>query len=297
MDTKLLSFISLCDTKSFTATAKELNLTQPAVSQHIKALEQEYDVKLLTREGNEIHLTQAGEIMLKYALRIKSLYNDLNRRIEDNKKYAKSLTVGITHTAESNVAPEIFAYYSSENSGSHIKIVSDTIKNLYDKLANYQIDMAIIEGNITNKKFSSVLLGTDSLVAVISPSNPLSEKKVITINDLRKERLVLRNFESGTTSLFINELNRLKLSIDDFKVFLEIDSVSSIKDLVSKNLGVSILPMSACKREVKQKQLLTLPIENMNLSRETSLLFIEGNVDREVLEDITSIYHQEMQNK
>ena len=96
------------------------------------------------------------------------------------------------------------AKYSERNSGSHIRIISDSIKNLYEKLSLYQIDLAIIEGKITNKKFSSILLGTDSLVAVVSLDNPLANKKVVTINDLKKENLILRNLESGTSTLFVN---------------------------------------------------------------------------------------------
>lgn len=294
MDNKLLTFIELSQTKNFTSAAKRLNLTQPAVSQHIKQLEAEYNAKLFTRIGNELTLTDDGEILLKYALRIQSLYNDLNRKLEDNKKYARSLTVGITHTAESNIAPEILAEYSNQNSGSHIKIISDTIRNLYDKLSNYQIDLAIIEGKISSKKFSSILLGTDSLLAVMSPENPLSNKKVITINDLKKEKLILRTFESGTTSLFIDELSRLDLTTDDFKIYLEIDNVASIKDLVRKNLGVSILPRSACSQEIKDKKIIALPIENMNLMRETNIVYVDDNVERQTLEDIVNIYRTKL---
>lgn len=292
MDTKLLTFVEVCKTKNYTKAAKNLNLTQPAVSQHIKQLEEDYGVRLFTRVNNELSLTREGEIVLKYAMRINSLYNDLERKIEDNKKYTQNLRVGITHTAESNAAPEILAKYTSKYSGSHIKITSDTIRNLYDKLSNYQIDLAIIEGKIANKKYSSVLLGTDSLVAVASIDNPLSKKKIVSLNDLKKEKLILRNLESGTTTLFINELDKLGLTIDDLNVYFEIDSVASIKELVKKDLGISILPRSVCSPEIKAKQLVALPIENMDLVRETNLVYINGNIDRKVLEDIVAIYRE-----
>ena len=294
MDTKLLTFIEVCKTKNYTKAAKNLNLTQPAVSQHIKQLELDYNVKLFSRNNNELSLTKDGEIVLKYALRIESLYSDLERKIVDNKKYTHNLTVGITHTAESNVAPEILAEYTSENNGTHIKIISDTIRNLYDKLNNYQIDLAIIEGKITNKKLSSILLGTDSLVVVVSPDNPLCNKKYVYIDDLKKEKLILRTLESGTTSLFVNELNKKDLDIDDFQIYLEIDSVASIKDLVRKNLGVSILPRSVCSREINEKYLVALPIENMDLMRETNLVYVNGNIDRNVLEEIVSMYRNKI---
>ena len=292
MDAKLLTLIELSKVNSFTKAAKELNLTQPAVSQHIKQLEEEFDAKLFIRSNNNLFLTKEGEIVLKYALRIQSLYNDMTRKLKDYKKCANNLTVGITHTSESNIAPEIMAKYSERNSGSHIRIISDSIKNLYEKLSLYQIDLAIIEGKITNKKFSSILLGTDSLVAVVSLDNPLANKKVVTINDLKKENLILRNLESGTSTLFINELAKMDEDINNFHLSLEMDNVASIKMLVRKNLGISILPKSACSREIKENKLVGLPIENLDLIRETNLVFIDNNIDRNILEDIVSIYRE-----
>lgn len=290
MDTKLQTFIEVTKTKNLTKAAENLNLTQPAVSQHIKQLQQEYDVILFTRKNNELTLTREGEIVLKYALRIQSLYANLASKITDAIKYGRNLTVGITHTSESNVAPEILAQYGSENSSSHIKIISDSIKNLYDKLLDYQIDFAIIEGKVTNRKLSSVLLGTDSLVVVVNPLNPIAQKKIVTIEDLKKQRLILRTLESGTATLFLSELAKRDTAIDQFNIYLEIDSVASIKELIRKNLGISILPRSACSREAKEKTLVCLPIEDMDLSRETNLVFLKENVDREALEQIVSIY-------
>jgi len=290
MDTKLQTFIEVTKTKNLTKAAEYLNLTQPAVSQHIKQLQQEYDVILFTRKNNELILTREGEVVLKYALRIQSLYANLASKITDAKKYGRNLTVGITHTSESNVAPEILAQYSSENNSSHIKIISDSIKNLYDKLLDYQIDFAIIEGKVTNRKLSSVLLGTDSLVVVVNPLNPIAQKKIVTIEDLKKQRLILRTLESGTATLFLSELAKRDTAIDQFNIYLEIDSVASIKQLIRKNLGISILPRSACFREAKEKTLVCLPIEDMDLSRETNLVFLKENVDREALEQIVSIY-------
>jgi DNA-binding transcriptional LysR family regulator len=291
----LISFIEVCKDSSITGAAKTLHLTQPAISQHIKQLEQEYEARLFVRSNRSLSLTKEGEILLKYALRIQSLYGDLERKLRDNKKYASYLTIGITHTSESNVAPEILEKYAQKDNVIHIRIISDSIKNLYDKLSNFQIDMAIIEGKITNKKFSSILLGTDSLVAIVSPAHPLAKKKVVSVNDLKKENLILRTLESGTSTLFASELAKMGESIDDFHLSLEIDSVTSIKELIRKNLGISILPRSTCSRQIKEKKLVALPIENMDLSRETNLVFIDGNIERNVLEDIVSIYRERIQ--
>jgi len=296
MDTKLLTFIEVCQTKNYTMAAKNLNLTQPAVSQHIKSLENEYNTKLIKRNENEIIITESGLILLKYAKRIQSLYNNLSRKIEDNKKYARSLIVGITHTAESNITPEILADYTAENSGTYIRIISDSISNLYDKLNNFQIDLAIIEGNINRQSFSSILLGTDSLTFIVSPKNHLARKKIVDINDVKKEKLILRNFDSGTTKLFISELEKMNYTIDNFNVNLEIDNVATIKDLVEKDFGVSILPYSSCKKEISENKLVALYIKNMNMTRETNLVYKEDNIDKIILNDLVGMFAEKIKS-
>lgn len=81
------------------------------------------------------------------------------------------------------------------------------------------------------------------MVAVVSLDNPLANKKVVTINDLKKENLILRNLESGTSTLFINELAKMDEDINNFHLSLEMDNVASIKMLVRK-----ILEFLFCQR-------------------------------------------------
>jgi len=103
IDAKIETLLTVCELKNFTKTAKKLALTQPAVSQHIKQLEKEYDIKLFNRSENGIELTQEGLILEKYARRIKSLNENLKQEIMDEKTNIKRLIIGVTPSAESNI--------------------------------------------------------------------------------------------------------------------------------------------------------------------------------------------------
>jgi len=292
VDSKLKTLLAVVEYKNYSEAAKEIGLTQPAVSQHIHQLEQEYGITVFHRIGSEAVLTEDGQILVKYARRILSMYDRLAQKIKDNKRRTRYLVIGITHTSESNIIPEVLAEYSSRNPGTKIRIVSDSIKNLYDKLNTYEIDLAIMEGPVTSRKFASVLLDTDSLVAVLSEQNPLSRKSLLPVEDLKNENLILRSQGSGTTDLFSAQLGKLGLTLDDFNVILEMDSVATIKDLVRKNMGISVLPKSACFEEIRSRSLRVLPIEDMDMAREINLVFPRDFEERPVLEDLTSIYHQ-----
>ena len=131
---KLYSLLKVAETRSFTRAAEQLSLTQPAVSQHIQALEKELNVHIFERSSNELHVTHEGEIVIKYAKRMQALYNNLNRDLKTEKNSIRSLTVGITHTAESNAIAETLAKYVNSHESMTIKILTDTTNNLYDIL-------------------------------------------------------------------------------------------------------------------------------------------------------------------
>ena len=112
------------------------------------------------------------------------LYNKLRKDLLDIENQPAKLCIGITHTAESNLTAEILARCSSETSGLSIMIVTDTINNLYARLENYELDLAIVEGTGSPQAFSSLVLNTVFLVCVMSADNSLASKAMITLSEL-----------------------------------------------------------------------------------------------------------------
>ena len=291
IDIKLETFLKVTEEKNFTKAAEKLSLTQPAVSHHINMLEKELGIKLFSRGKGEIKLTSGGEILLRYAKRMQAMYEKMITELNDSEKHKTSLRIGITHTAENNIMAEVLAKYSNLNSGISITIITETIKNLYDMLGNYELDMAVTEGKSTNSEFSSLMLDTDYLVCVVSNNNPLALQSMVTLSELKKERMIMRLPSSATRLLFEATLESLDDSIDNFNVILEVDNIATIKDLIRKDLGVSILAKSACMNELKKGKLTALPIENLSMVRETNIVYNKDFSHIDILKDITKIYH------
>lgn len=172
MDAKITTLLAVVESQSFTKAAEALGLTQPAVSQHIRQLEEDLGIKLFNRADRSLGLTKEGEIAVKYARRIVQLYQNLKLAIKDSKKNIKHLTVGVSHTSESNMVSEVFAKYAKEHEGVNIRIISDDINNLYTRLKTYQIDLIVAEGRILDYNFNSILLDTDYLVLAVSNETP-----------------------------------------------------------------------------------------------------------------------------
>ncbi len=292
VDPKLHTLLAVCELNSFTKAAERLSLTQPAVTQHIKQLEKELEVKIFNRVGSEIKPTNEGNIVIQYAKRDIALYEHMMQDILNEKRHTRRLTIGITHTAESNAVAEVLGKYCSENTGTSITIVSDSIKNLYDMLKNFEIDIAVVEGQVQDDSINSLLLDTDSLVLVVSNNHPLARKSMVTIDEIKKEKLILRRPSSGTRNLFTAHLESHNMSLDEFNLILEVDNTATIKDLIRRDIGVSILARSVCLDELKKGKITVLPIENLSMIREVNILYHRDFKHIDILQNILKEYNK-----
>lgn len=299
-DTRLASLLRVAEEGNFTRAAKQLSLTQPAVSQHIRSLETELGVRIFERSGGKLVITREGDTILKYVKRILALENNLHRELNNEKLQLASLTIGITHTAESNSIVEALAQYGSCHEGMVLKILTDTTPNLCSMLKNYEIDLAVVEGSVGDPGLGCRTLDSDSLVLAVSPNHPYHNRTRITIEELKKERLILRLPNSSTRILFSTSLESRNLSLDDFNVVMELDNIAAIKDLIRHDLGVSVLAKSACLDELGKGKIFVLPIENLSMIREINLVYPKDFEHPDILREIEKSYDEvrsRMRNK
>ena len=159
-------------------------------------------------------------------------------------------------------------------------------------LGNYEIDLAIVDGPYRDPDFHSLMLDTDYLVCVMSTGNPLSQHAMVTLSELKQQRMILRLPSSATRTLFESTLSSINDSIDNFNIMLEVDNIATIKDLIRKDLGVSILPKSACMDELRKGKIAALPIENLSMVRETRVVYNRDFTHIDILEEITKTYQE-----
>ncbi len=292
IDAKLITLLKVCETGNYTRAAEKLSLTQPAVSQHIKQLEREFSTVIFERGNGKVVPTPEGKLIIEYAKRVASLYESLQQSLVDRKRAIDRLRVGVTHTSESNIVTEVLAKYTEQCSNMKITIQTNSIDNLCEMLKNYKIDIAIVAGTVTDPSIHTVMLDTDRLVLAVSNDHPLAKQDYVTVDQLRHERMILRLPSSGTRNQFSASLESKSMSLDEFNVVLEVDNIATIKDLIRRNYGVSVLARSACMDELKKGKLTALPIENLSMTREINILYHETFQHVEVLDDIVRIYDE-----
>ena len=291
-NTKLHSFMKVAELGSFTKAAEALSLSQPAVTQHVKQLEESYRVQLFTRSPHQLQLTREGKVLLKYARRCTALEQNLLQEMAQVSGDIHPLTVGITQTAESSLTIDALAAFSRKVQPPNLKIFTNITENLLTMVINYELDFAIVDREMELEDLCYTPLDTDTLVLAVSPEHPWASLDIVSLKDLQKEPMILRLPSSNTRNLFVASLESMNRDIRDFNVIMEIDSIATIKDLIRRNFGVSVLAKSACMDEYRRRKLVLLPIENLNMERTRYLASRQDYEHPELIDHLVAIYKE-----
>ena len=288
IDAKIITFLKVANLKSYTKAAEMLNLTQPAVSQHIKQLEDYYNVKLIMKKGRQISLTEEGELLLRYAKEAEANSMLIERKLINKTAVIKRYNIGATLTIGEFVLPSLLGEYKRLHDNIDIIMHVHNLEEICKRLGNGNFDLGIVEGPFDKSKFNYKKLKDDELVLAASPQSNFSQKAKVTIGDIINDgKLIMREKGSGTRMVFENKLYELGIKLSDLKIYMEVGSIGAIKSLVQANLGYTVISIEAVKREAEAGTLVVIPIEGVKIMREFNFIypnhsqkdFIEGFMD------------------
>ncbi|MBW9155366.1 LysR family transcriptional regulator [Clostridium sp. FP2] len=274
LDIRLVTFITLASTKSFTKSAALLNITQPAVSQHIKFLEESYEVRLIVKQGKGFNLTQEGLILLKYAEQIDVLYRRLEMNLKNKSASIKTYNIGASMTIGGYVLPYLLGEHKKLYENIDILLQVNNTEEILKKLVNGKIDFAMIEGLFDKNKFKYKKFKEDELVLAVSKDHAFAKAKEVDIEDVINGNLILREKGSGTRDILENSLIKLGYELNDLKGYMEIGSISAIKSLVELNLGYTIISRESIRKELKIGTIKEVAIVGFHIKREFNFVYL-----------------------
>ncbi len=262
---QLRAFSTLARTGSFTLAAKELFLSQSAVSHSMKALEQEVGCRLLDRMGKKVLLTQAGEQLLHHTEKILLEMSAARTSLEQLGKWGRGrLRIGASTTACQYILPAVLREFKESYPHSLITIEpGDTLKSL-DLLRNHRIDLAIMLEPKNEDQLEFHPLFTDELTFLMGAMHPWVKDGQVVRAEIPKENYVLYNKGSYTFRL-IEEYFREEDMV--LNTVIELGSMDAIKELVKLGLGVSILAPWIAQKELLEKSLVSMPLGKRKLKR------------------------------
>lgn len=237
MDPKLHTFLTLCQTMNYRLAAERLHLSQPAVTKQIQSLEQALQTKLFLYDGHTLHKTEKCLLLERYAISQQYQFQELQLAIADKKRL--KLRVGATKTIGDYVLIDAIKDYLHDP-GHELSLVVDNTKHLLQMLDENRLDFAVIEGTFSKTKYDSYLLRMEPFVGICAKNSPLSGKH-LSIEDLLKETIIVREEGSGTRRIFEERLTASGYGLNDFSREVSISSFVSIKALVAVGVGISFL--------------------------------------------------------
>lgn len=237
MEQKLETFLTLCRTMHYGRAAEELDISQPAVSKHIQALEDEYGAKLFEYRNRRLYKTREGELLEEYAISMR--YNEMSLLSKLKESLQKRLRIGATKSIGDYILyPEIYRYL--ERSDNELAFLVDNTLHLLKLLEAGELDFVVLEGTFDKSRYGSFLLRNEPFIGICSKDHRFRDKS-INIEDLFSERLILREEGSGTRKILLDSLEENGWSVSSFKSVACISSFKLIKELVKENSGISFL--------------------------------------------------------
>ena len=227
LDFRAETFLAVCKYMNFTHAADALNLTQPAVSQHIKYLENRYHAPLFLRENKKLTLTPAGEILRSALETMRNDETTIEERMKESLSAKKVLTFGVTMTiGEYAIVPALSKFVKLHpDTDFHIRY--GNTQTLLSALHEGTIDFAIVEGYFQKEMYETRVYRTEEYIAVASGNHHFT-KSVRTLSDLTSERLLVREPGSGTRAVLAKTLALKNMSIRDFAHIIEVENIHTI---------------------------------------------------------------------
>lgn len=275
-------FITVAEKRNFSKAAKALNLTQPAISFQIQTLEQYYQTMLFDRVNRHVKLTEAGELLLEYALSMSDLQSELERKMQQLTGHVKgSLMIGASRTVGEYVLPQIICDFKKEYSDVDITLEIYNTKQVETNVLNRRLDLGLIESKISHSELYYQSFLEDELVVVVPSNHPWAEKETITLDELKGEPFIIREPGSGSRLVFEQALIDAEFDVEDLNIIMEIGNITAIKSAIIGRLGISVMSKWAAQDLVESGQAAILRIENVRMPRRFSIILNQENFESE----------------
>lgn len=288
LDFRIQTFLSVCKTMNFTRAAEELHITQPAVSQHIRYLENLYQVSLFSHSGKKIELTPAGEILLSTAAILKNDEHFMIEQMQHTTTGDISLVFGVTMTIGEYIIARPIARYLKNHPNADLHIALANTHELLNRLHDGDIGFALVEGYFDANEYDTLLYRTESFIPVCAANHKFhsqspkcdssAQPSSFALQDLLAERLLVREPGSGTRNILERNLAVSNIQITDFAHTAEIDSMHTIVKLLLEDCGISFLYKTAVEEELSAGLLYEIPLKDFRMTHNFTFIWNKNSI-------------------
>jgi DNA-binding transcriptional LysR family regulator len=276
-DFRLKVFYTVAQRLSFTRAATELYITQPAVTRHIKELEQQLNTQLFIRNGSSIVLTTAGKVLMQYAEKIFQTYTDLETELAQlNNLESGTLHIGASTTVAQTILPRILALFKKTYPAVNFTFIQGNTDIITQMVLAEKVDIAIVEGAGHYPQIAYAPFAKDEIVLVTRANNQLSKKAEITPKQLLNIPLILREAGSGTLDIIFNALANVGINPKDLQVEIRLESSIAIKQYLLYSETATFLSIKSVFSELKYNELSIIDVKGLDIFRTFEFIQLQG---------------------
>ncbi|MEZ0232102.1 MAG: LysR family transcriptional regulator [Methylophilaceae bacterium] len=257
-------FVAIARQENVSRAAEALSLSQSAASTALAELEKQFDCKLFDRMGKILKLNDLGRSLLPVAAALLDQATEVENMLQGNATLG-SLKVGATLTVGNYIATLLIGSFMKAHQECQIQLHVQNTNAILQQIANYDLDLGLIEGNCQHPDITAEPWMDDELVVFCAPGHPLAQRKAITLDDLLAETWILREVGSGTRETFDHALRHHQHQLN---IRLVLEHTEAIKRAVESGLGIGCISRLTLRDDFKRGSLIPLATPMLDLRRQ-----------------------------
>ena len=261
-------FLAAAEEKNFSQAAKRLHMSQPAVSQHIQAMEQAYHVELFLRRGRSIALSEAGESLLPMArevLRSARLLEDSLHNI--NHEVGGELLIACSTSAGKYLMPVLLSMFQEQYPAVHPRVKVMGRDRVFENLIAQKIPIGVTSKLLEHRDIECQPLFEDRIYLIVPVDHPWAEYGYATPDDLLDQKIILREEVSGTCETVMQELKKFSIMPDMLNVTMELGNPEAIEMAVERGVGIAFVSEMVAARGLAFGHIKKIELQGADLRR------------------------------
>jgi len=273
---ELQSFVAISKFKNFSKAAKALYLTQPTISHHIQTLEEELQTTILVRTSKNVSLTKSGQLLLIHAQKILNEKEQIHFMFDNyNGDISGELEIATSTIPSQYYLPEVVKSFSELHPKMKFKIEKLDSAGVHKRLELSTIDFGIVGAKSNADFFAYEKILSDDIVLCCDYNLNVT---TITVQDLKKIPLIIREEGSGTKKMLMKALSEHNIERHQLNVFATIDDINTIKACIINGDKYAFTSRIAIQDDVDQKKLKIIPIENLEITRDFYFVYNKKHI-------------------
>ena len=281
-------YLEVYRTENITHAARQLNMTQPAVSRAIQEIENYYGIRLFERMNRHLCVTESGKALYQYALHIVDSFDQMEMKLRNWDEIGR-LRVGTSITIGNALLPQVLSRFRQEHPSLTVQATVTNGAMLQQALLDNRLDFAVIECAVHHDQLSSEVIGSDRLVLIMPPEDPRARCDRLRLEDVAFDPLLLR--EQGSVGRMMIDRVFAAHGLEPEPIMESISTQALIRG-VHSGLGISFLPEQMVHRAIQMGYVATADLEDETFLRKTYLVWHSQKFLTHAIKELMDLFRE-----